>query len=69
MSATTPTSKQKVASEIVTLLCESGLSFEDQVKAISMARVAIQPRASEQDWRTKAKPILRPKEKKAKEQK
>ena len=39
------------------------------VKAISMARVAIQPRASESDWRAKAKPILKPKDLKKKESK
>lgn len=62
-------SKQELANEIVATLRESGLSFEDQVKAISMARTAIQPRMSDGDWRSKAKAILKPKEKKAKETK
>lgn len=51
--------KEAVAARIVDLLIDSGLGFDDQVKAISMARVAIQPRASEGDWRAKAKPILK----------
>jgi hypothetical protein len=55
--------RDDVALKIATLLIDSGLSFDDQVKAISMARVAIQPRMSETDWRSKSKPILKPKEK------
>ena len=55
-------SNQDVANAIVEVLRDSGLGFNDQVKAISMARVAIQPRASEGDWRGKSKPILKPKE-------
>jgi len=53
-------SKETVSEAIVGLLRESGLSFDDQVKAIAMARVAIQPRASDGDWRGKAKMIERP---------
>ena len=51
---------QEAADAIVEVLNGSGLGFDDQVKAISMARVAIQPRASQTDWRLKAKPIERP---------
>lgn len=54
---------QQAADEIVAILRHSGLGFDDQVKAISMARVAIQPRMSQGDWRSKSKPILKPKEK------
>jgi len=53
---------ETVAEQLVEVLRGSGLGFDDQVKAISMARVAIQPRASEGDWRGKSKPILKPKE-------
>lgn len=60
--------KDEVAVQIVNVLLESGLSFNDQVKAISMARVTIQPRASKTDWRSKAKPILKPKEQKKREE-
>ena len=55
--------KQETADAIVEVLNGSGLGFDDQVKAISMARVAIQPRMSQTDWRAKSKPILKPKEK------
>jgi hypothetical protein len=55
--------KEALVHQIVVALKQSGLGYDDQVKAISMARVAIQPRASEGDWRVKAKPILKPKEK------
>jgi len=53
-------SKDELSNSIVELLRGSGLGFDDQVKAIAMARVAIQPRASEGDWRGKAKMIERP---------
>lgn len=56
------TKNETVAEQIVAVLRESGLDYDNQVKAISIARVKIQPRASEQDWRSKAKPILRPKD-------
>ena len=54
---------QEAADAIVEILERSGLGFDDQVKAIAMARVAIHPRMSQGDWRGKAKPILKPKEK------
>lgn len=60
-------SNQEVADAIVVVLKDSGLGFDDQVKAIAMARVAIQPRMSQRDWRSLAKPILKPKEKKKSE--
>lgn len=56
-------SNQETADAMVAILVRSGLGFNDQVKALSMARVAIQPRMSQGDWRGKAKPILKPKEK------
>lgn len=52
--------KEEVCEQIISLLLESGLNFDDQVKAISMARVGIQPRASQGNWREKAKIIERP---------
>ena len=52
--------KEALAHQIVVALQQSGLGYDDQVKAISMARVAIQPRASEGDWRGKSKVIERP---------
>jgi hypothetical protein len=51
---------EQIADEIVAVLKDSGLGYDDQVKAISIARVKIQPRA--ENWREKSKPILRPKE-------
>ena len=51
---------QAVCDEIVAVLKASGLGFDDQGKALAMALVAIQPRASQSDWRSKAKPIERP---------
>lgn len=54
--------KEAVAAQLVEVLKASGLAFDDQAKAISMARAAIQPRASQQDWRAKAKPIVKPKD-------
>lgn len=57
-------SKNDLRDAIIQLLAASGLSFDDQIKAISEARVSIQPRASQRDWRADAKPILKPKEKK-----
>ena len=55
--------KYELSEKIVNLLELSGLGFNDQVKAIARARVASQPRMSQMDWRAKAKPILKPKEK------
>lgn len=52
--------KEALARQITVALQQSGLGYDDQVKAISMARVAIQPRASQGDWRSKAKVIERP---------
>lgn len=54
---------QQTADAIVEVLRVSGLGYDDQVKAIGMARVAIQPRMSQTGWRAKLKPILKPKEK------
>lgn len=56
--------KNEVTKAIITLLEDSGLSFDEKVKVIAEARVSFQPRASETDWRAKAKPLLRPKDKK-----
>lgn len=57
-------SKTELRDGIIALLRQSGLTFDDQVKAISEARTAIQPRLSETDWRAKSKPIPKPGERK-----
>lgn len=56
--------KNELSEAIVSLLRESGLSKDDQIKAISMARVAIQPRRSWEEVKATAKPILKPSERK-----
>lgn len=56
-------SKNELRDQIIALLADSGLEFREKVKAMTEARVAIQPRASESDWRKKAQPILKPKDK------
>lgn len=55
--------KEVVAKHIVEILEGSGLGYDDQVKAISMARVGIQPRAGIDAWRSGRKPIAKPGEK------
>jgi hypothetical protein len=53
-------SKNELRDGIIALLAESGLDFDSKVKAIAEARIAIQPRMSQGDWRGKAKVIERP---------
>jgi hypothetical protein len=56
--------KAEVAFQIGELLKSSGLGYDDQVKAISMARVALQPRVGLEEWRNSRKPLTKPGEKK-----
>ncbi len=56
--------KQELAYQIGELLKSSGLGYDDQVKAISMARVSLQPRVGLEEWRNSRKPIPKRGEKK-----
>lgn len=68
MAAATQMTKEQTKDKLVEVLQSSGLCYDDQIRAISMARVAIQPRQA--DWRIDAKPILKHKDRvKLKEQK
>ena len=55
--------KDQLRDAILSVLKESDTVFDVQVKAMAEARAAIQPRMSEGNWRAKAQPILKPKEK------
>ncbi len=58
--------KEEVADKITELLRESGLGLDDQIKAISMARAALMPRAGIDEWRDSRKPLTKPSQKAAK---
>jgi hypothetical protein len=54
------TKNEEVAMQIVSLLKDSGLAYDDQVKAISIARVKIQPVKTWEQVKSESKMIERP---------